>query len=323
MKFLCFFSTFRIDNTCRPTTKIMKTIPIFLLNVLFLTTLSTFSQSFAPIGAEWHYNKDDGRSPARSQYYHYTVTKDTLYAGKNARKIEIEEFRYSGDSSFLAPMFVFSRNDSVFYYNHLYQRYLLLYDFTAKAGDTLFFPLPDTSWITHSLNDSLFRVMVDSVSFLTINNKTLKKFHSRPLDNYSFFGGYSEFIGSEFLMLPQYLTMLPEHDGPLRCYQDSAIYIKFSTEDCDHRLTVSSLEENVLSEQIQIHPNPASSFLKIKLNNVQLGKIELLDLQGKLVKEFPSDNLRLDLKDPENGTYFLQLTTRNHNRITKKVIVQH
>ena len=61
----------------------------------------------------------------------------------------------------------------------------------------------------------------------------------------------------------------------------------------------------------------ASSFLKIKLNNVQLSKIELLDLQGKLVKEFPSDNLRLYLKDVENGTYFLQLTTRNHNRITK------
>lgn len=259
-----------------------------------------------------------------SVYLHYKSVKDTLYQGENAKKIEIERFRYAGDSVQLDPMFVFDRNDSVFYYNDLYQRYILLYDFTASMGDTLFFNIPDTNWTYNWPNDSVFRVIVDSVSFVTVSGKSLKKIHTSQLDFHSFFGGYTEFIGSEFLMLPQTMAFVPLYYGPLRCYEDSSIFIQFTTQNCDHRIVVTSLKENnPLFNQIKIHPNPIDQYANIQVDGVKITSIKLMDILGQLVKEFSPKLERLNFIDVEDGIYFIHITTEDRRQFSKKMIVHH
>lgn len=288
-----------------------------LLLFLFAgSTFGIFSQSFAPLGAEWHYNKGNGNVPPNSEYYHCKVTNDTVYAGHSARKIEIEHFRYAGDSVQLPPLFVFDRNDSVFYYNEQHQRYLLLYDFTANVGDTLLFYIPDTT-----ATDSIFREVVDSISFISTGGKVLKKIHTSSLDYYSYYGGYTELVGSELLMLPQW-SLIPFLFGPIRCYRDSSIFIQFSTQSCDHRLVTSLQENEFLDHRINIYPNPVSKHLEIKAKDVQLKKIELFDLQGKSLQEFSPESEQLDFGNIEDGIYLIRFTTANLEQLSKKVIVQ-
>lgn len=298
----------------------MKNIHYPILAFFLLICGNTFSQTFAPLGAEWHYN-GGGNFPAFSEYLHYKAVKDTLYKGENAKKIEIERFRYIGDSVQLDPLFVFERNDSVFYYNDQYQRYLLLYDFTASAGDTLFFTIPDTNHIQN--NDTLFRVTVDSVKNILVGGKSLKKIYTSPLDNYSFHGGYTEYIGSELLMLPQTIWLILIHDGPIRCYEDSAIFINFLSINCKYRIITSLEENNQLSEDIEIHPNPVKEHVTIDAHGYEIAGIELLNVNGQLVKKLSPSKDKFDFSDVPNGIYFIQSTTKDQKKFSQKLIVYH
>jgi len=143
-----------------------------LLILIVFSCASCFGQTFGSQNAKWHYSSSaDGLAPFASEYFLYEVAKDTTYQNVLAKKIEITHYRYAGDTLNRDPLYVYEKNDSVFYYNDQQQKYLLLYDFTASVGDTLLFPTPDTNSI-----DSIFRIVIDSIGTDTISNVLVNTF---------------------------------------------------------------------------------------------------------------------------------------------------
>jgi hypothetical protein len=310
-----------------------KSTSFFLsVSIIFLSAFQLNAQSLIDSNAVWHYSGPNGGTvPPNSEYYRYWVEKDTIYQGQQAKKIERMHFRYAGDSVSWKPLYLFDRNDSVFYYNDHYQRYILLYDFTANVGDTLRFYVPDTAAVQAlNLPDSTFRIVVDSIRMQAHGNLMLRGVYSTQLDGMGYNKrssssklSYVEKVGSLDQMLPQYEVAIPEHDGPLRCYEDSSIYIKYTNlSDCDYRI-ISSLEENTtMSSLFTISPNPVSDFAQLEVANVSIQSIELLDIKGRLVKEFHLNDRRLDFQSVSNGVYFLKVLTLDNESMSKKLIIQ-
>lgn len=299
--------------------------------IIFLFAFQLNAQSLIEDSAVWYYSGPNGGAvPPNSEYYRYSVEKDTTYKGQQAKKIERMHFRYAGDSISWEPLYLFDRNDSVFYYNDHYQRYILLYDFTANVGDTLKFYVPDTTAVqTLNLPDSTFRIVVDSIRMQAQGSLMLRGVYSTQLDGMGYNKrssssklSYVEKVGSLDRMLPQYEIAIPEHDGPLRCYEDDSIYIKYTNlSTCNYRI-ISSLEENKqMSSLFTVSPNPINDFAQLEIANVAIQSIELLDIKGRLVKEFHLNDKKLDFQNVSNGIYFLKVRTQDNEEMSKKLVV--
>lgn len=76
------------------------------------------------------------------------------------------------------------------------------------------------------------------------------------------------------------------------------------------------------ANQFAIYPNPSSNLLNIK-GNTMIDKVSLIDLNGRILKEFNFNtqtlHAQLDLTDLTNGIYFLEIKFDQGNTI-KKII---
>ena len=91
----------------------------------------------------------------------------------------------------------------------------------------------------------------------------------------------------------------------------------------DNCFTSSLAETSGLVSKIRIFPNPANNFFSLKIENeISVERLELLGLQGNLVKTYSTANLKFDLSAITNGVYYLKLTT-SEGVAVKKIIVRH
>lgn len=298
--------------------------------LLLLFTLSSgylSSQSIAPVGAEWYYSISQfgGSAPPNAEYAKYQVTKDTLYKGQLAKQIEREYFRYSGDTVKWSTLYLFDRNDTVFYYNDQYSRYIPLYIFNTIAGDTLRFYYPDTAG--SSPTDSTFSLVVDSIKMDSFPNAiVLKAIYTSTLGSFTLSGSglglpYLEKIGSLSIMLPRVL-FFPIQDGPLRCYQDSTINVNYTTKACDQRVIVGISNLELAEELIQLAPSPVSDVLNIKIGDLIINNIAIYNMNGSLVQSISKGKSSVDVSSFDNGIYLVQFQS-DFGLITKKFIVSH
>ena len=71
-----------------------------------------------------------------------------------------------------------------------------------------------------------------------------------------------------------------------------------------------------------IYPNPASDILNISiLNEFELLSIQLIDINGKLIKQFQVNERQLGISNIPNGQYFLKIEYDN-GFITEKLIIK-
>lgn len=93
--------------------------------------------------------------------------------------------------------------------------------------------------------------------------------------------------------------------------------------------TNMSVDDNEFSSNFKIYPNPASQHVLIsqELNLTSDMQIVIYDVFGKVVKEIKSDTnnnfnseLKIDVNDLSNGTYFLKINA-DENSTTKKLMI--
>ena len=296
-----------------------------LLTFFIFSNSILFTQNIAPVGAKWYYSISQigGAAPPDAEYAKYSVTKDTLYKGQLAKQVEREYFRYSGDTVKWSTLYLFDRNDTVFYYNNQYGRYIPLYDFTAIAGDTLRFYYPDTASTTPT--DSTFSLVVDSVKMDSFPNSIiLKAIYTSPLGSSTISGlssdlPYLEKIGSLSILLPR-STLTLYHDGPLRCYEDSNININYTAKACDQRLVLGISNFGLVDKSIQLTPNPVSDILHIRTGAIKIQSVEIYNMSGTLMRNIPQGEKRIDVSFLENGIYLLQFQSE-FGFISKKILV--
>lgn len=295
---------------------------------IFLTTFLAFNisgQDFAPIGAEWHYNELFVFS-GDVDYIKLTSEKDTLINGEICRKITKRHRLACKDRPDLE--FLFSRNDTVFFLDTIFNEFQILYDFNAQVSDSWIIKVKNTEQVVDTMI-----ITVDSVSIVQINEFDLKALHV-TYDNYDedypieYTSTIIEKIGDVLYMFNWYpadLVCDMNYTNGLRCYQDSVIglYSTGMVDSCDYTLLGTGIDENVRDNLIKIYPNPAKHYVDIEVDYNSILEAELLDLNGRIIvtKQFTS-SLKLDLFNLKSGVYLLIIRDKDEVIGYNKVIIE-
>lgn len=83
--------------------------------------------------------------------------------------------------------------------------------------------------------------------------------------------------------------------------------------------------DNLINEkQVKIYPNPAQDILKIEYlhEGIRPHKIQLINLNGAVVKSFAPSERLLDIQIIPAGMYILSIETDKGYRLTKRVIIE-
>ncbi|MBK8923967.1 MAG: T9SS type A sorting domain-containing protein [Saprospirales bacterium] len=215
-------------------------LPLTLAIIFFPLFSQIKGQSeWAPTGARWHYCQGTGLGePICGGYFYLEVIADTTIGGRACRKISGYQKNWLNQVTPLPDRFTYAENDSVYYYQPDSNRFLLTFDFSAQAGDTLEFPTPRVfPW---DPPDTSFLVRVDSIVRRPAGQDSLRFFYVTPVDwaSWWFYGGwYAEKIGGKLIQSPFPIVTIPEIDGFIRCYADDSAFIQFTDEPCDYTLT--------------------------------------------------------------------------------------
>lgn len=301
----------------------------YLFLFLMFTASLVNAQNFAPLGAQWYYDSSGGgTTPRFGAYVLYEVDKDTVLAGTACRKVDVSFVSIRGNTSTQrAPLYVYESGDTVFYYHNQLQRFAALYIFNAQQGDTLTFDTP-ADFPPADTAQKTWRVVVDSVTSVVLGGDTLKKFWTSPIfnmneTNYAFHDPYLEKIGGTFLFTHQPLTVFPEWDGGIRCYNEGSNSLNFMSVACDSLTLISSVTTNAL-EKLRFFPNPAADYLQFEHAEQEPVHYQLSDLHGRLHLLGSAETGRhlIGLQDLSNGMYVLRLSQGTAFRYERLVVAR-
>ncbi len=294
---------------------------------------------WAPIGAKWYYGwrenpfggPDEGYLLIES--YKDSIIKDhkcrvlrqTRYSSKN-KIIEYGDMNSDATGRFyFNDIYIYNDGDKLYFFDYNTEDFHVLYDFSLNKNDTLITREP--YFDTHSSNDSILTLVVDSVGTYTIDGHSLRYYStSRAVDSSDYYwnwGDYVEFIGSLHTFFP---INFWDCDGglcpwPLRCYVDSTVYFQFTERHCDEVIAnISGL--NKLAEMVKVFPNPSSEQIIIEFEKPFLGNIAIYDIAGKMLLNQKSTNDRkayINLSAWKDGIYYLHIYN-NKNKFVKKII---
>ncbi len=304
-----------------------KILLLIVCLILFGNEVPAQGDYFAPIGADWYYG-------AKSQYNypHYSVfraEKDTMMAGVNCRKITGSYVPLDSAARPLDNIYVYSTPDTVYYYNHTFERFTPLYIFSAEVGDTVTYNVPYFMYLPHfgfmlstPPDDSVYSFYVKAKEPINVDGISLKKmtiFPNNGFWSYGRDGSYIERIGSSFLFIP----FIPGGHIPemmeisLRCYTDHEISYRVPSA-CDaffpEPITVAPIKYP--GNNIFISPNPSKGNFKIKLmhSSPEPVSLFLVDMMGRVIREIVipegQEELLFSMNLPA-GIYVLKYTDGN------------
>lgn len=284
-------------------------------------------REFAPIGAQWGLWYLDFSLPI-SYAGSIVVEKDTLFAGKNAKKLILDK---NIDDNFLNGVgFVYQSVDSIFVYNPDLQDFVYAYNFNAQVGDTIF--------LRHAFMDNL-AYKIDSVAVEMINNIPIKvQYVSLRCDEQDgFLEDYPlkimEKIGplqfGDFFFLENY-CYTDGYEYRVRCYSDNE-FPEYLTEwvhegeDC--LITSIDFIPNVNERYFKIYPNPTSNLLTIQMEKeiTTPYQIQIFSLTGQLLfqKYYEASEVGLiDVTDWGSGMYLIKIRTNDTLFFQEKFIIK-
>lgn len=298
----------------------------FRLSILvaILICCNAHSQDFAPLGAEWYYHEGQAFS-GDINYIKFTSVKDTLIDGEVCRKITKRRKIQCNDRPFTE--YLFTRNDTVFFRDTIFNGFQILYNFNSQIND---------SWIIKTKDEyqdiDTVQITVDSISYTQINDTSLKTLHVTyyRLDErwtYSYGSIIIEKIGD-----PQYMFNWSNYSDlacdinwtrGLRCYYDDEIglYSTGIADSCTYTYKWTGVEYSSSRPIITIYPNPTAGKLEIKTNSNLEIDVELCNIMGKslFVSKTSTDEV-FDLTNFPNGIYILLAKDGNQILEVKKII---
>jgi hypothetical protein len=298
----------------------MKIFASFLLTIISLSLCA--QHEFAPIGAEWYYNKMLSYNPPEAGYVKLTSIKDSIIENKDVRVIEV---LFSPDDTtqiMEGYEYIHQSGDTIWYWKN--NQFHTLYNFDMQKGDSIL--LYSEMLNQCSENDPYAWNRVDSVFTRTFNGIRLKAYTSTPLNNSVWgFEDYScEIFGNLKYLIPQNKDCVNDGIwyGPLRCYSDpinGILITSLPSVKCDSTYTYTgpiSVSFLKRTGKLSIYPNPTSCEITVDGYdfNDQSYEIKIINIKGNVVKVYYSDIYIIDVSDLINGIYFLTIS------INKKTI---
>ncbi|MDO8367589.1 MAG: T9SS type A sorting domain-containing protein [Saprospiraceae bacterium] len=258
-----------------------------------LCGLAAQSADFAPVGAKWYYKQISFDSPYPEEFRLVEVTGEEVFQGQMCRIIE----GLTIGCGLPNPSHVFTRNDSTFFWSQFTEKFELLYDFSASAGDT---------WLIEGLglfNDSL-RVFVDSVGQRVVNGDTLQTWFVSNVGCFDWGNEIMEKLGNLYFLSPSYCLC---ENGPygIRCYLDADADYHFVSYPCD---TLLYLGTSTLSayHSVEVFPNPFHESISVKSESLS-GPLTFLlfDGLGRIaVRHEFSGSQEINTRSLPAGIYF-------------------
>ena len=291
---------------------------LFLLIVGLGSGQPAQAQNWFPEGATWHYSAPEWSILVGDKIL--KVDGDTVILGIDCVIVRIDD---------RDTVFMYEENNRVHYYLESKNRFGLLYDLNANAGDTW---QAEMEWDY----DSLAIIRVDSVGTLIKNEDTLKVQYHTIIEGLWNWGGSRiiEKIGNDSYMFPIPGPADPA-DGPLRCYEDSQIgllgFNGFGVPGapCDSTWNpfIDAIDDSFSSDigNFTLTPNPSNGVFKLegelKLPEPHI-QVDVVDIMGRKVyaKSIWADasvDETLNLSTLSDGMYTVRL------KLSKKVLSKH
>lgn len=288
-----------------------------LLFLCFLYTCNASAQTvFAPPGAVWHFENIPDLEPPGQNYIRYAVEKDTMLYGHlcskiPGKRIQVNKDQNGYDTLEQETQYTYTSGDTVFYYNQVFSRFLVLYNFDVKVGDTVTYHVP---YIVTGPEDTTFQIEIKKIETVTVDGIPLRIIYSRSLIKSQFEiramiergGSFSavEFIGHRLVLdLPR--------SGGLRCYEDfdvdtnSGIW-KYGCEE----LEPLSLLEHTGDRNIILYPNPAQEWISLEYPEGYVpAQYSVTDITGRLQPvpmRLSAGAATFDLRSLPPGVYFVR-----------------
>lgn len=293
---------------------------IILIFFYLSLTIQIFAQSeFAKIGTTWKY---DGRGFTGTFSEQAESIKDTIIQNLIFKKVKVNyqskwfcsddcPITYSTEYKYFRQS-----NDSLFEYTS--NTIVFFFHYRLKAGDRYItnYKISDTFWGPFAQ----FKVLWTSDTL--IGGKNLKKWDIIQVSQH------------EFLFSPVYKQTLIENIGFIdrnigidvsACPVDCVNYYFCGFEDNTIKISLGCNLVNTkdISEKVQIRiiPNPVQNDFKIDSPNMNIEKINIYDINGKImIKKSYSDGEIIDISNLMNGIYFVQLIDNQLNSVIKKFI---
>lgn len=297
---------------------------------LFLTalfsSLMTFSSDYVPFptdSAYWVVNEmHTGQNSAQySEGQLFFISGDTLISGTNYTKvthaylgIQNDYFGWSKTGPEVRASFNYSfcfRNDTINKKVLKIEKGSIIekewYNFNLQIGDTL-----PQSILNH---ESEF-VVIDSISTVNICGKERKKYWFDPCYPFTNFIIEGAGFSSNFL----------QYHGECRWFEPGTTYQTFfksdSCYDDNFISTITSAAAIDLSSfPITISPNPTVN--DITIENLASGNtIQILDMQGSVVKQQNSNIKTISLAELPNAIYLVRISTKGGEIIHSQLIIK-
>ena len=298
---------------------------IIIISVFGLLWITSFSQDWAPIGAKWYYGEGFAFS-GDIDYILYTSEKDTTVKGQTCRKISKRHDCYCYDRPNFELMF--SKNDSVFYYDNQLDTFQLLYNFNAIKNDSWFFKFKDVP----SRRIDTVDINVDSVGSIQANSKTLKQLYVTYTIRFEdtqqqYQSRIIEKVGDISFMFNFYPSMTMACDinysKGIRCYDDADLgNYHFDSQDyCTYTYVWTDIK-NESKKNITLFPNPSNELIRITGLN-QTGYYSIFDINGKLIKSDIVADSQISIIDLLKGFYTIIVTDRNGLLILRDKLIKN
>ncbi len=275
--------------------------------------LSAQGADFAPLGAKWYYSEFSSIYPYPEEFRLVEVTAEETFQGHLCRKLE----GLTMGCGLPNPSYIYSRNDSVFFWSPYTLEFELLYDFTVVKGK---------SWLIKGLhmtggNDSI-RVFVDSLGQRIIQGDTLKIWYVSYFGPYDWGNEILKKVGNSCFLSPSY-GLCENRPCGLRCYSDAVSSYHFVNYACDTSIIKSGTSDLSEHFKIQVSPNPFQDKMKIS-SNLPFNDcvFRLYDSGSKLILELSlnTGNIEVDANDLPTGIYFWDVTRLGKRLGSAKVI---
>lgn len=300
--------------------------------LLFIFVSSTaWAVDWFPIGAKWTWTSFHTVLPD-IEYYTVEITKDTFITNKFYKKAEVILYKASNPNGISQPnaTIYFNEENGKITYRYKDVDYRL-YDYSLAAGDTMYtdMTLFCNNFASRIPNDHdtvlIAKHIVDSIKTITIDGEILKQLVLHPhidtsntpphykgtfglQDNFSII----EKIGLEnsvsfFGYVSGMGILLGGFYGYLRCYEDNTISYKTRDFDCNYINSITSINNNEGSYDLNIYPNPATHTIYIS-NHLENATIVIVDIQGNnILQKYNCSEKELDISSLGKGFYILSI----------------
>lgn len=292
--------------------------------LLLLMTVFAKGQEWAPIGATWYYDHNDGLS---SYLTFIQSVADTLINDNDCRILETYRidkatdngFEYYWDTIMTSRDFLYFKNDTIYHYDMISLDFYPLYTFNLIQNDTILVrEEKDGDCNQPDYYCSRFEYVVDSLSSIKISDKDLRLIYNShtAISDWVFNVSWNnenrpiiEMIGSTKFLFGIYRNSILEGDiYCLRCYQDKNLsYVSPEwTNDCDYLPPInnSGVANFTISNDL-IYPNPFNDYILIDIESDNQINYRLYNMSGQIVGS--GKDKKIDTSQLPIGSYYLQL----------------